>query len=164
MATIFNINDTHVKYLRIILKTKDLAIIHGDGQIFSCNDEETTKVRGEKGGRTITLAQKDSEHHREYNSGYDEFERTAIAKFRAVYRKGDALPETPEEIIEAFYKQVDGDTRERMGIKAAKASNVFNVDEGEKKEEVKEAVIEKPKADSKPKAEAKKPQSKTNKK
>ncbi len=134
MATIFNINEMHVKYLKKILKNKDVAIIHGDGQIFACNNDETTKLRGEKGGRIVTLAQKDSEHHREYNSGFDDFERTSVAKFRAVYHKGDTLPETPAEIVEAFYKQVDGDTRERMGIKPAKPSNVFNVDEEDKPE------------------------------
>ena len=33
--TIFNINPMHVKYVKALLKNKDVVVIHGDSHIFA---------------------------------------------------------------------------------------------------------------------------------
>ena len=88
-GTLFNVQDVHVSRIAKILESQDIVIIHGDGSMFSGKD-----------------AMLGSEHHREFNSGVAEINRNEVisrSKFRAIYKKGDVLPTTPQDIIKEFY-------------------------------------------------------------
>jgi hypothetical protein len=128
MAKEFHINQHHVTYIRALAKTKDEIIIHGSGQIFSCNDSDPRiRVYGEKGIELVSPAIRDSDFHRTFRSGFDEREDISIGKYRAIYRKDDKLPKTPEEIIEAFYKQENDMIRNQ--VKPQKqASNILVIE------------------------------------
>ena len=137
MATIFNVNAKHVQYINHLLKSKDLVIIHGDGTIFSSNFDELEKTR-DKDGKVVSLpaAQVGSNHHREFNSGYDVNEATAKASFRAVYKSGKG-PATPEEVVKAFYEQVNNELMDKTTVKNTTQSNIFKLDAEEAPVEVK---------------------------
>ena len=74
MATKFNITPVHVTHVQSLLRVKDEVIIHGDGHIFACDDsEDKMRARDEKRkGVLISKAMFGSNHHREFNSGFDE--------------------------------------------------------------------------------------------
>ena len=144
MAKEFHINKNHIKYIKA-LAGKDEIIIHGSGQIFSCNDSDPRiRVYGEKGIELVSPAIRDSDFHRTFRSGFDEREDIAIGKYRAIYRKGDKLPETPEEVIEAFYKQENEMIRNQVKPKK-EPSNILVIEPD--KPELSEAEIEAIKAE-----------------
>jgi len=126
MATIFNINDTHVKYVNALLKQKDIVIIHGDGHIFACKKGETISILDDEGNPvTQETAIFGSNHHKKYNAGYDAREAIAKAGFRAIYRKKDTPPETVADIEKAFIEQANIDLEESITAKAEAQSNIF---------------------------------------
>ena len=132
MATYFNVKDVHVRMIKQLLQGKDIVVIHGDGTIFACNANETETTRDDT-GKVITLpvAHIGSKHHGTFNSGFDTNEQTAKASFKAVYRKGDAGPGTPDEIIEAFYKNVKSDLDNKVEVKDVKQANILKLDAAE---------------------------------
>ena len=143
--TIFNINTKHVQYVRSLMKQKDIVIIHGDGHMFACNnDQNFGPYVDDETGEMITLptAVFSSNHHKTYNSGYKESEATARGGHRAIYRKGDTPPNTIEDIEEAFFKQSSIDLKESTTAKEVAPSNIF-VFEDEKDEPVKVSRIKK---------------------
>jgi hypothetical protein len=131
--TIFNINKQHVLIIKSLFNpikaNRDEVIIHGDGMVFACNYDQKAEVRTESGKKEMTIAQKDSLHHSTYNSGFNEYEKTANAKYRAVYHKGDKLPDTPDDIINAFFKRTQEDLKEKTGMKEAPISNILSLDD-----------------------------------
>jgi hypothetical protein len=130
MATRFNINDRHVKYIRALLKNNDVVIIHGDGHMFASKNSDIVKYRDENGKiEDITRALKGSNHHKTFNAGFDDSEATSIAKYRAIYHNEDELSKKPEDIIEAFYRQASDNIREKMSVHNPTKANVFKVDE-----------------------------------
>jgi hypothetical protein len=139
--TIFNINPMHVKYVKALLKNKDVVVIHGDGHIFASNiDESTTFIDDETGNLTTKInAIYGSDHHKTYNSGYKESEATARGGFRAIYKKGDEAPETTEDIEKAFYDQKNRDLVTSTTAKPVVQSNIFSIEEDEVKPEIKKA-------------------------
>ena len=153
MATRFNINERHIKYIRALLKISDIVIIHGDGHMFHCKADNLVKYRDENGNSDmIPLALKGSNHHKTFNAGFDDFEATSIAKYRAIYRKGDELPKEPEDVIEAFYRQVNDNIRDQMSLHDKPKSGVFKLDdEDQAKKDAEKAAQE---AEEKAKAEA----------
>jgi hypothetical protein len=130
MATIFNINDKHVAYVKALLKQKDLIIIHGDGLIFANNNGENYSYSDDNTGELTTVPQ--AEHgsmvHKVYHSGYDNREAVARAGYRAIYRKGDTAPETVQDIEKAFMKQIELDMAKDVTSKPVQQSNIFSVD------------------------------------
>lgn len=146
MATKFNINEAHVRYVRTLAKQFDLVIIHGDGTIFHSNDDEIQDFIDENGKRIqIPVAQKGSNHHKVYNSGFDDFEATSIAKYSATYHKGENLPKTPQDIVDAFFRQAESNLRDNMEMHIGKNTGVFKVEDEPTEAELKS----KAKADAK---------------
>jgi len=96
--TIFNVKPIHVARIEAYLQAGyDKVIIHGDGAMFCGKTGQLFE------GKTM---EEGSDHHREFNSGVAEInkdELVARAKFRAIYKKGDELPKTVEDIIQEFY-------------------------------------------------------------
>ena len=138
MATIFNVNGTHVKYVKALLKTKDVVVIHGDGHMFASSNGENQEIIDENGKRVLVEgAISGSNHHRQFNAGYDTEEATAKAKYRAVYRKGDKAPETLEDIEKAFIEQYNVDLSEKLTARVEAPSNILKLD-AEEKQDVKE--------------------------
>jgi hypothetical protein len=133
MATIFNINPMHVKYVRSLLKNKDIVIIHGDGHIFASNANETTTYIDDEIGEVVTKSNAvyGSNHHKTFNSGYKESEATARGGYRAIYKKGDQVPDTIEDIEKAFYDQANRDLLETTTSKVAPQSNIFKLEDEE---------------------------------
>jgi hypothetical protein len=133
MATIFNINDTHVKYIKALLKQKDLVIIHGDGALFANNDGDNFQYADDNTGEVVTVpkAEHGSMVHKIFHSGYDNREAIARAGYRAIYRKGDAAPESVQDIEKAFMRQIELDMAKDITAKPVEQSNIFMVDEPE---------------------------------
>ncbi len=132
MATIFNINPTHVKYVQTLLKQKDIVIIHGDGAIFASNNDEIYgPYVDDETGQLVTKvnAVYGSNHHKIFNSGYKETEATARGGYRAIYKRGDGPPQSVEDIEKAFYLQANRDLVESTTAKPVIYSNVFSIDE-----------------------------------
>ena len=94
--TIFNVRDIHLERIKKLIDAgHDTVVIHGDGSMFA-------------GKEAIT----GSEHHIEYNSGVptiNKDEPIARNAFRAIYKKGDVLPETAQEVIKEFYNNQNKD-------------------------------------------------------
>ena len=96
--TVFNVKPIHISRIKAYLDAGfNPVIIHGDGSMFvSFEKADGTKVNGKDG----------SDHHVEFNSGVAEInkdEKISRAKFRAIYNKGDELPETPTDVVKEFY-------------------------------------------------------------
>ena len=144
--TIFNINKTHVKYVRSLLNQykKDLVIIHGDGTMFQSNNNETTTFVDDEKGELVTLTNAIycSNHHKRYNSGFKETEAIARGGYRAIYKQGDAVPETEQDIIDKFYKQANADVLESTTAAPKKESNIFSFDEEVKTQSKKQPKTE----------------------
>jgi hypothetical protein len=96
--TIFNVKPIHITRIKAILDAGyDTVIIHGDGMMFAGKKDQTFDGKTVKDG---------SDHHKEYNSGVAEInkdEPVSRAKFRAIYKTGDTLPQTPDDVIQEFY-------------------------------------------------------------
>jgi hypothetical protein len=108
--TLFNVQPIHVARIKAYINAgHSPIIIHGDGHMFA--------------GK---LAQEGSDHHKEFNSGVAEINKDEVisrAKFRAVYKKGDELPTTPEDVIQEFY---DNQARELQNITKAEINTGFS--------------------------------------
>jgi hypothetical protein len=133
MATIFNINDTIVKYVKALMKQKDLVIVHGDGTLFANNDGETFQYADDNTGEVVTVpkAEHGSMVHKIFHSGYDNREAIARAGYRAIYRKGDTPPESVRDIEKAFMRQIELDMAKDITAKPVEQSNIFMIDEPE---------------------------------
>ncbi len=96
--TVFNVRPIHVARIKAHIDAGyDTVIIHGDGMMFAGKAGQTFD------GKTV---QDGSDHHREFNSGVSEINKDEVvarSKFRAIYKKGDPLPGTLEDIIQEFY-------------------------------------------------------------
>ena len=123
MKTRFNLTRQHVINIRtllngytdgaVVVPGKDIVIIHGSGQMFACNDNELVKSRDDD-GRIIIIpaALAGSNHHKQYNSGYDQSREAAgVAAYRAIYRKGDKLPESVVDIENKMTDQAFADIK-----------------------------------------------------
>ena len=139
MATIFNINDKHLRNVKALMKQKDTVIVHGDGHMFASNKDEKFSYVDDKGEVVeVTAAEHGSLVHRTFHAGYDDREAVARAGFRAVYSKGDKEPETVKDITDAFMRQATNDITDKMNIKQSDPSKVFKFeDEPTKKVEFK---------------------------
>jgi hypothetical protein len=168
MATRFNINKKHVQYVRALLNgnkyqdPKDIVIIHGDGHIFASSENEKADYQEENGKReSLPLAFAGSNHHKTFNSGFDDFENTSIARYRAIYRKGDEAPETVEDIEKAFFDEANKSLVEQNSAAETRQSNIFKLDdEADEPKKVKSAPKSKDAPDKDSEAEKKVQESK----
>lgn len=154
MATRFNINKKHVQYVRALLNgnqyqdPKDIVIIHGDGTIFASSKDDKADFQDENGKReSLPLAFVGSNHHKTFNSGFDDFESVSIAKYRAIYRQGDEAPETVEDIEKAFFDEANKSLVEQNKSTETRQSNIFRLDEDEPKAKKGAPKKDAPKAD-----------------
>jgi hypothetical protein len=136
MATRFNINEKHVQYVRALLNgnkyqdPKEIVIIHGDGHIFASSENDKTDYQDENGKReSLPLAFAGSNHHKTFNSGFDDFENTSIARYRAIYRKGDKAPESVEDIEKAFFDEANKSLVDQNNAADTRQSNIFRLDD-----------------------------------
>ena len=108
--TNFNVKDIHISRIKNYLKNHGTVIIHGDGMMF---------VGAE--------AEKGSEHHKEFNSGYElnKAEVVSLAKFRAIYKTGDTLPTTPDDVLSEFYANSQREIQEHTKPVVEKAKHNF---------------------------------------
>jgi len=94
--TVFNVKEVNVERIKKLIDSGyETVIIHGDGNIFSGKD-----------------AFAGSDHHKEYNSGVptvNQNEPIVKNAYRAIYKKGDTLPESFQEIIKEFYNNQNKD-------------------------------------------------------
>lgn len=127
--TVFNVNERHIKYLNALLSQKDLVIIHGDGTIFSSYLTPLVPTRdNEMKPISLPAAQVGSNHHREFNSGYDTNEAVSKASFRAIFNKGDKV-ESVDQVIKAFYEQVGKELADKTTAKVESQGNIFTIPE-----------------------------------
>jgi hypothetical protein len=94
--TVFNVKEVHVDRIKKLIDGGyETVIIHGDGSLFAGKD-----------------ALEGSNHHKEFNSGVPTVNvNEPIAKnaYRAFYKKGETLPESPQDIIKEFYNNQNKD-------------------------------------------------------
>jgi len=142
MATRFNVKPQHIKYVKALITGSekfgrppmDEVIIHGDGQIFASMNHEKVDYRDENGKRSvITKSQFGSRHHRQFNGGFDDAEATSIARYFAVFHPGDKLPETPEDLIQAFYEQQNKELEENNQAVVKTGANILTLEDEEEK-------------------------------
>ena len=108
--TNFNISNIHVSRVKSLLNKFDTVIIHGDGAMFAGSDALTG-----------------SDYHKSFNAGYEVNKAEVIsrAKFRAIYKKGDAAPTCPEDILSEFYLNANKEIQDTTKPELAKA--IFQV-------------------------------------
>ena len=108
--TNFNISNIHVSRVKSLLNKFDTVIIHGDGAMFAGSDALTG-----------------SDYHKSFNAGYEVNKAEVIsrAKFRAIYKKGDAAPTCPEDILSEFYLNANKEIQDTTKPELAKTNNNF---------------------------------------
>jgi hypothetical protein len=82
----FKIKPQHIEYLESTIDAFGIAYIHGDGNIF--------------------VDEKNSEYRKNWSSP-----SSKGSEYVLVFKKGDKLPETVEELMNAFYHEKENEHR-----------------------------------------------------
>ena len=109
----FNIHKKVINQIADVLEVAPIVYVHGDG--------------------LMTTTEEGSDHHKKYNSGGDVNEAVNRASYRAIFKKGDKLPETDKELENEFYEQRKRDLQRQNAPKTI--DNGSQIYLGKKQEE-----------------------------
>jgi hypothetical protein len=115
----FNIHKKVLDQISDTLEVASIVYVHGDGLM----------VTSEEG----------SDHHKKYNSGGDVNEAVNRASYRAIYKKGDKLPETERELENEFYEQRKRDLQKQNAPKVLENGTQVYLGKKQEDEPVKKA-------------------------
>lgn len=115
----FNIHKKVLDQISDTLEVAPIVYVHGDGLM----------VTTEEG----------SNHHKLYNSGGDVNEAVNRASYRAIYKRGDKLPETDRELENEFYEQRKRDLQKQNAPKVLENGTQVYLGKKQEDEPVKKA-------------------------